>query len=223
MRKCGRSFGSVVVKELGMFARVYQTLWFVVLAVAPKMYQVHFNFEKLSMFTNAQSVLVRLGVLNEPEQLATAFLFCVSLLMLYWASLVFALATGDLASLPNECVSVDALVTPPPYKCTESFRNIFVHGILPLDTCILCWRKAHFTLSRQREAIQLTCFMALAFGLIQVLRPMSPPLSGTFVFVAPTTDPLGRRLLYLLLAVPTGLMQWGLHAGYRRLYARVCF
>jgi hypothetical protein len=196
--------------------QLYHTACFLVLLVAPKMYKVMFNFEKFTLFANMQSLLVRLGVFRAPEQLATALVFNVGLLVAYWVPAVAALATGQPGALPNECVSVDpqSPAVLPPYKCVGSARNLFVHAVLPVDTCVTCLLQASATFSDRRAATLLSVLFAAAFGIIQVLRPTSPPPQGAFEFVARTQEPLARRFLYVLLVVPAGAVQWGAHSLY---------
>ena len=177
-----------------MWNEIRQTWWFFLLLVVPATYGVDFDYGKLTILSNAMSILVRLKVWDRPEQLTTACAFAVWLIMVYWTSVLFGvyfLLHSDTSVL-------------------WTGRNLFIHLMLPLDSVFVCAECAAF--SRRRGSMMLTAWIAGVYGVASsFLEP--PPYA--YQENIPTVYRLVGSFFTVLALV---LLQWALHVVTPRVY-----
>ena len=139
-----------------MLEQVEQTWWFFLLLAVPRTFGVDFSYGKLTILSNAMTILVRLGTWSSAEHVSTACAVALCMLGAYWLMVPFS--SDSYPELYSE------LWTP---------RNLFIHAALPLDSVLVAYTRREVAFGSLRPSLLLTGIVTLTHGVVSSF--MQPP------------------------------------------------
>ena len=141
-----------------MLQQVEQTWCFFLLLAVPRTFGIDFSYGKLTILSNAMTILVRLGAWSSAEHVSTACVVALCMLGAYWFMLPFP-SSSDLY--------------PKLYSGLWNPRNLFIHAALPLDSVLVAYTRREMAFSSIRPSLLLTGLVTLTHGVVSSF--MQPP------------------------------------------------